>query len=33
MMSLLLDGRIRLRVHVDKFNRERFPVGPKCTEG
>ena len=29
----LADGRIRLRVHVDKFSRDRYRIGPKYTEG
>ena len=29
----LADGRIRIRLRVDKFNRDRYQIGPKYTEG
>ena len=30
---MLPDGRIRIRAKVDKFNRDKYRVGPKYTEG
>jgi hypothetical protein len=30
---MLPDGRIRVRARVEKFNRERYHIGPKYTEG
>jgi hypothetical protein len=30
---MLPDGRIRVRARVEKFNRERYQIGPKYTEG
>lgn len=29
----LPDGRVRIRVRVDKFNRDKYQIGPKYTEG
>jgi hypothetical protein len=30
---MLPDGRIRVRAHVDKFNRDKYKIGPRYTEG
>jgi hypothetical protein len=30
---MLPDGRIRIRAHVDKFNRDKYRIGPKYTDG
>ena len=30
---MLADGRVRIRARVDKFNRDKYCIGPKYTEG